>query len=258
MCHDNEAKLRNSEFTLCMADIMKDSSSTVDSLKSDIMREIYLNRMLLTSKRDKPEGWMLHSGLWSPFYIQLRLLSSYPGTLRKVGHAMTTMLAEEATHVNKIVGVAFAGVPIATVISITSGLPACHTRKLAGVRSEADLERAIAEYGQHSLLEGVIEDGDTLCIVDDLVTGMESKLVARRQVLDEVKRRGVKNVRCDDIAVILDRQQGAAERAKKSGLVLHSLIKFVDEGLPLIRDIMDEDEYSLVAGYLADPSKYQE
>ena len=229
----------------------------LEILKQSIMRDIYENRMLLTSFRDKKEGWTLVSGLWSPFYIQLRLLSSFPETLKKVARAMTIFLREVVPNVNKMVGVAFAGIPIATAISMESGMPACHTRKMVGVRTEEDLKRAIKEYGQHSLLEGVVEDGDVLCIVDDLVTGMESKLVARTQVLAEVERRGVRNVMCDDVAVILNRQQGADERAKDSGIRLHSLIGFIDEGLPFLQDIMYLDEHSLISNYLSDPSKHQ-
>ncbi|MFW9862317.1 MAG: orotate phosphoribosyltransferase [Candidatus Thorarchaeota archaeon] len=226
-------------------------------LKRNIMNEIYQNRMLLTASRDKKEGWTLVSGLWSPFYIQLRLLSSYPETLKKVGQAITILLNDEAPNVNKVIGVAFAGIPIATAVSIESGLPACHTRKMLGVRTEEDLRKAIEEYGQHSLLEGVIEDGDVLCIVDDLVTGMESKLIARTQVQAEIERREVQDVVCDDVAVVLDRQQGAKKRAKEAGIKLHALIDFVDEGLPLLQDLMDSEEYKLITSYLADPSKYQ-
>jgi orotate phosphoribosyltransferase len=213
--------------------------------------------MLLTASRDKKEGWTLISGIWSPFYIQLRLLSSYPATLKKVGRAMTMLLEERAPNVNKLVGVAFAGVPIATAISIESGLPACHTRKMLGVRTEEDLHRAIQEYGQHSLLEGILEDGDVLCIVDDLVTGLETKLIARTQIQSEIERRGVQDVICDDVAVVLDRQQGAKKKALESGIRLHSLIDFIDEGLSLLQDSMTPEEYSMIVGYLNDPSKHQ-
>jgi orotate phosphoribosyltransferase len=232
-------------------------TDNLDILKRHIMNEIYQNRMLLTASRDKKEGWTLVSGFWSPFYIQLRLLSSYPETLKKVGQAMTMLLNENAPNVNKVVGVAFAGVPITTAVSIESGLPACHTRKMLGVRTEDDLRKAIQEYGQHSLLEGVVEEGDVLCIIDDLVTGMESKLIARAQVQAEIERREVQDVVCDDVAVVLDRQQGAKKRAKEAGIRLHALIDFIDEGLPFLQDSMDSEEYRLIASYLADPARYQ-
>ncbi len=236
---------------------MVKDSARLDILKKEIMVDIYKNRMLLTSERDRPEGWRLVSGLWSPFYIQLRNLSSFPETMRKVGAAMTIMIKESAPAVDKLVGIAFSGIPIATAVSIESGLPACHTRKMLGVKTEADLQRALADYGQHSILEGVLKDGDVLCLVDDLVTGMESKMIARSQVLAEASKRELSEVSCNDVAVIIDRQQGAMKRAAEVGLKLHSLIQLVDEGLAFIKPLMSKSEYELVSGYLADPSKYQ-
>lgn len=215
------------------------------------MREIYQNRMLLTANRDRQEGWTLVSGLWSPFYIQLRLLSSFPSTLRRVGKAMAILLREEAPDVTKLVGVAFAGIPIATALSLESGLPTCHTRKILGVKSQEDFAKAIDSYGQHELLEGVLEDGDRLCIVDDLVTGLTTKLVARDQVLAEAERREIHDIKCTDIAVVIDRQQGALKKAQELGLNLHSVIRFVDEGLPDIKDLMNIQEYEQIRTYLA-------
>jgi orotate phosphoribosyltransferase len=226
-------------------------------LKKNIMQDIYENRMLLTSTRDKPEGWTLHSGLWSPFYIQLRILSSFPETLQKVGLALGTLVKEEAPHINRLVGIAFAGIPIATAMSLSIGIPACHTRKMVGVRTEQELQEAISKYGQHSLLEGEVKDGDAICLVDDLVTGMESKLVARGQVITELGKRGISDFTVDDIAVVVDRQQGARQRASELNVNLHSLIDLVDEGLPLIRDMMTEDEFTMVSDYLADPTGFK-
>ena len=229
---------------------MPGSKSVPVDLKRSIMEDIYNNRMLLTSVRDRPGGWTLISGQWSPFYIQLRLLSSFPETLRKVAEAMSIMIREEAPHVNRLVGVSFAGVPIATAITLESGIPSCHTRKLAGVRNEQDLKRLLKEYGQHALVEGVIEDGDSLCIVDDLVTGLESKLVARAQVMSEVFRRGLTDVRCEDIAVLIDREQGAAQRSQEMGLSLHAVIGFVSEGIQSIRGLMSDQEFSVIADFM--------
>lgn len=219
-------------------------------LKREIIHEIYQHRMIMTAPRDRPEGWTLISGRWSPFYIQLRHLSSFPETLRKIAVAMTQMIKEEMPDITRLVGVAFAGVPIATAISLESGIPACHTRKMVGVRTESDLISAIEKYGQHSLVEGVIEDDDSLCIIDDLVTGLESKLVARRQVLFEVEKRSLNGVTCDNIAVIIDRQQGAFQKAQDEGLGLHALIRLIDEGLPMLKDIIPPEEFSLIHNYL--------
>ena len=213
--------------------------------------------MLLTSTRDKSEGWTLHSGLWSPFYIQLRILSSFPETLNMVGKALGDLVKEEAPHINRLVGIAFAGIPIATAMSLSTGIPACHTRKIVGVRTEQELQEAISKYGQHALLEGEIRDGDAICLIDDLVTGMESKLVARGQVIAELEKRGVSNYTVDDIAVVVDRQQGARKRSGELKINLHTLIDLVDEGLPLLKDKMTDEEFMMVSDYLADPTGFK-
>jgi orotate phosphoribosyltransferase len=228
-----------------------------EDLKKEIMQDIYDNRMILTSIRDKPEGWIMHAGLWSPFYIQLRILSSFPETLEKVGAALSTLVKEEAPHVNRLVGIAFAGIPIATAMSLASGIPACHTRKIIGVRTEGDLQEAISKYGQHAIIEGEVNDGDVICLVDDLVTGMESKLLARGQVIAELEKRGVSDFSVDDIVVVIDRQQGARARAEELKINFFSLIDFVDEGLPLIEDRMSNEEYTLISNYLTDPTSFK-
>jgi len=229
----------------------------LEVLKKNIMRDVYEKRMILTSIRDRFEGWTLHSGLWSPFYIQLRVLSSFPETLKLVGNALSILIKEEAPSVNRLVGIAFAGIPIATAVSLESGIPACHTRKILGVQNEKELYEAIGKYGQHSLMEGEVQDGDVLCLVDDLVTGMESKLVGRAQVLAELEKREISDVTVDDIAVIIDRQQGARKRAKGLNIRLHSLIDLIDEGLPSIRDSMSEEEYQIVSEYLINPTSIE-
>lgn len=226
-------------------------------LKKRIMQDIYENRMLLTAVRDRPEGWTLHSGQWSPFYIQLRILSSFPQTLKLIGSAMGTLVKEEAAHINRLVGIAFAGIPIATAMSLSTGIPACHTRKVEGVRTEEELKDVIGKYGQHSLIEGEVCDGDAICLVDDLVTGMESKLVARKQVVAELERRGIGNYAIDDIAVVIDRQQGAQARANQFKVKLHSLIDLVDEGLSLIKDKMSAEEFNMVSDYLSNPTDFR-
>ena len=226
-------------------------------LKKRIMQDIYENRMLLTSVRDRPEGWTLHSGLWSPFYIQLRILSSFPQTLEMIGSALGALVKEEAPHINRLVGIAFAGIPIATAMSLSTGIPACHTRKVEGVRTEDEFKDAISKYGQHRLLEGEVCEGDAICLVDDLVTGMESKLVARGQVAAELEKRGINNYTIDDVAVVIDRQQGARVRANELKIRLHSLIDLVDEGLSLIKDKMTDEEFDMISDYLSNPTEFK-
>ena len=224
----------------------------------ELIRALYENGMIKTWFRDNPRGWRLVSGMWSPLYIQLRPLSSYPELLKKVGHALGRLIKEECSSVNRIIGLATAGIPIATAISLEANIPACFTRKLEGVRSLEDFNRFVKEYGEHSMIEGILEDGDTVGIVDDLVTKFDSKLLALKQLEFELKMRELMNVACSDVIVVLDREQGAKEIAKECGIVLHCLIPFMSKGVAWLKDVFADWEYEVIVDYLHDAEKYQD
>jgi orotate phosphoribosyltransferase len=222
-----------------------------------IVEGLYEHGLIRTWFRDRPEGWTLVSGLWSPFYIQLRPLCSYPDLLADCGRALGRMICEEIPEATKVVGIAMAGIPLATATAVTCGLPAAYTRKIEGVRSPEELADRLKEYGEHAQLEGELVDGDRLVLVDDLVTRLDSKLIAVRQAEFEVQRRGLQDVRCEHVAVIVDREQGAAEVARESGFGLHALTRFVSEAIPWLASKMHPVEVEVITGYLRDPQLYQ-
>lgn len=217
----------------------------------EIFVEMYRKGLIRTLKH-KPEGWYLLSGIWSPFYIQLRLLPSHPSLMNEIG----ILLGEKIKgYGNKLLGIAMAGVPIATSISINHGIPLCYTRKLAGVKNVEALQEYASQYGEHSLVEGEIDDGDKFIAIDDIVTRFDSKLVAIKQLEMEAERRG-KRIECVHVAVVIDRQQGAEEIAEQHGIKLHALIKFKD-AMEWLKGEMAEDEYETIMDYLEEPEKYQ-
>lgn len=231
-----------------------------EQLGKEIIGMLYDRGMIKTWYRDKQDGWTLVSGIWSPFYIQLRPIGSYPNSqdiLGKVGTVMGRIIKEEASDVNKIVGVAAAGVPIATAITLQEGIPMCYTRKLEGVKTVEQFETRIKEYGEHALLEGELNEGDTIAIVDDLVTRFDSKLLALEQVKYEAKKRDL-SVTCKDVAVLFDREQGADKRARDLGMDLHSVIQFKTKGIDWLKDKMSEEECRVIVDYLSNDKKYQD
>lgn len=224
----------------------------------EILKLLYENSMIRTFYRDKPEGWTLISGLYSPLYIQLRPLVSFPPLFEKVCKALVRMVAEEAPHLNRVVGIAMAGVPIAAGMSLVGGIPAGFTRKIENVKSVEAFREVISAYGEHALLEGELHSGDRIGIVDDLVTKFDSKLIALEQLKYEVHRRGLKDVACNTVIVVLDREQGGREAAEEASLALLSLIQFKTEGLSLLQDVMNKAEWETIAHYLQDPEYFQD
>ena len=221
--------------------------------EKEILTRLYEKRLIKTWCRDKPEGWVLISGIWSPFYIQLRNLPSYPDLLNEIGLLLGKKIKKYG---NKLLGIAMAGIPIGSSISLCHGVPLCYTRKLGGVKNLEDLEKYVGEYGEHSMVEGEIIEGDEFIAVDDIVTKFNSKLVALKQLEIEGRRRHCK-IKCKHIAVVIDRQQGAENIAAHYGLTIHSLLKFGDT-IQWIEEIMSEKEYEIIKDYLHNSDKYQD
>ncbi|MGB6063701.1 MAG: hypothetical protein WBG50_02770 [Desulfomonilaceae bacterium] len=224
----------------------------------EILRLLYEHRMIRTFYRDNPGGWTLVSGLYSPLYIQLRPLMSYPSVFENVCKAMARMVREEAPEINKVIGIAMAGVPIAAGMSLAGGIPAGFTRKMDNVKSLAQFREAITLYGEHSLLEGELATGDHIALVDDLVTRFDSKLLALEQVKYEVARQRLQRVECRTVVVVLDREQGGREMAEKEKVKLLSLIPFKTMGLVLLKGIMEKTEWETISHYLEEPGYFQE
>jgi uridine monophosphate synthetase len=228
-----------------------------EKLGKAICGELYTRGMIHTWYRDKPEGWTLISGLWSPFYINLRPLCSHPSLLMEVGKALGKTIQNECGRIDRVVGIAMAGIPISVSISLTQKIPSCFTRKLEGVRNLEQFEAHLREYGQHSMIEGELTQGDHVVLVDDLVTRFDSKLIAFRQLEAEAEMRGL-TIDATHVAVLFDREQGAREMASEHGIHLHSLIPFESKGITWLESVFDPVEYDVIRSYLQNSDAFQD
>lgn len=227
-----------------------------EELGQQIMLALYDHGMFQTWYRHRPEGWTLISGLWSPIYLQLRELASYPAILTAVGEALSRLIRRDVPDADCLVGVAFAGIPLAIAASLRSGIPAAMTRKIAG-RDEQATQEALESYGQHATVEGRLVSGSRLVLIDDLVTRFDSKLTAAQQVRHEVERRGLQDVSCQDVVVLIDREQGAAATAASRGFSLHAMIRLKSQGLEWLRPRLARAEYDVLRAYFDDPGPFQ-
>lgn len=230
-----------------------------EKLGKQILEELFQCNAIKTWYRDKKEGWTLHSGLWSPIYISLRELTSKKNAqklLELIGNSLGKLIKNEIGQVDKVIGIAMTGIYIATSITAFSGIPSLYTRKLENVKNLEDFEKFISQYGDHKLIEGDIENNDKIVIIDDLVTRFTSKILALEQLKYVAKKRNIK-INCKDFVVLLDREQGAKEKAKELGYNLYSLIPFKSK-LHWLENKFDPQEYSVIKDYFEDYSKFQD
>jgi orotate phosphoribosyltransferase len=228
-------------------------------LGDELVRRLYGAGVIRTWLRDEPEGWELMSGAWSPFYVNFRDAPADPELFRFLIDAGAELVREEVPQATQLVGLAAAGVPFAAGLAYALGLPMGYTRKLPNVRRVEDLDGGAAEsYGSHRLVEGGFRDGDRVALVDDLVTGFDSKEIALRQLELELRARAVEDVRAAAVVVFVERGAEARRRAEAAGVRLVSLVTLDGARLGALRGAAGDRELDVISAYLDDPAPFQD
>ena len=150
----------------------------------------------------------LTSGRVSPYYIDLRVVPSFPDAFKQIcdfyGEVITSQIGQK--NFDRVAAVPIAGIPFGSRIAYDLQKPFFYVRK--GVRF----------HGRQRRVEGILHSGDRVLLVDDLVTtGLTLKQVAEAVTAEG----GIVN----DTVALLDREEGGKEELAKSGIKLHTLLK---------------------------------
>jgi orotate phosphoribosyltransferase len=169
----------------------------------------------------------LTSGKVSPYYIDLRIVPSFPDAFRQIcdfyGESITSQIGLK--NFDRIAGVPIAGIPFASQIAYNLKKPFLYVRK--GVRL----------HGRQRRVEGILVSGDRVLLIDDLVTtGLTMKKAAEAITAEG----GI----VKETVALLDREEGGKEKLAKNGIQLHALLK-ISEVANALYEIGAIDEQNL-------------
>jgi len=145
----------------------------------------------------------LKSGIRSPFYVDLRVVISFPDVLGSIGALIAAEVARCGG--DRIAGIPYAGLPLAVAASLAARLPLIYPR------------REEKGYGTRRRIEGLFEPGERVVLIDDIITDGASKFEAI-QPLEEA------GLVVKDLVILIDREQGGRELLASKGYTLHAVL----------------------------------
>ncbi len=143
----------------------------------------------------------LRSGVVSNEYFDKYRFESDPALLADIARASEALVPPA---IDALAGLELGGVPLATMISQVTGLPAVFVRKEAKT------------YGTCQLAEGAEIEGRRLCIVEDVVTSGGA-------ILDAASELRARGAILGPVICVIDRESGGREKLAVEGLELSAL-----------------------------------
>jgi len=150
--------------------------------------------------------FVLRSGKRSRYYLDKYRFETRPDILEALGDRIAAAVAEVEPDAARLAGPELGAVALAAAASLASGLPFVIVRKAA------------KEYGTSNRLEGVYEEGELVCLVEDVVTSGGALLEA----VDALRAAGlvVRTAVC-----VVDREEGGADALAGQGVRLRPIFR---------------------------------
>jgi len=155
----------------------------------------------------------LASGAKSNYYIDIKKASTKPAVLSLIADTMAEEIKAKGLKPDRVAGVVLGSIPLATALSLKTGIPLLMVRK----------ERK--DHGTGRLVEGELNAGETVLVVEDVITTAGSSIKA----INELRGEGAK---VSYVMSVIDREGGGRENLAEIGIELHALVK----GSDLLKD----------------------
>lgn len=160
-------------------------------------------------------NFTLRSGRTSSYYLDKYRFSTVPGVLDQLGELFAQRIeaiGREVGEVDRLAGAELGGIPLVTAASLKTGLPCVFVRN------------AKKGYGTAQQLEGTIEAGDRVVLIEDVATTGGQAIEAVGVLRDagaEVAR----------LICTIDRLEGAQDNCAAAGVAFESLFTVRDLGI---------------------------
>jgi orotate phosphoribosyltransferase len=153
--------------------------------------------------------FLLRSGRRSSYYLDKYRFETRPELLGPLGERLAAAAHEHEPDAVRLAGPALGAVALAASASLASGLPFVIVRDSA------------KEYGTANRLEGPFEEGEVVCLIEDVVTSGG----ALAEAVGALREAGlvVRNAIC-----VVDREEGGADALARLGVRLRSLYRAGD------------------------------
>jgi orotate phosphoribosyltransferase len=172
----------------------------------------------------------LTGGRTSPYYIDLRIVPSFPDAFRRICDLYVNFIKSElgAENFDRIAGIPTAGIPFASIIAYHLNKPFLYIRQRTRL------------HGRERRIEGLLMPGDRVLLIDDLITTGGSLRQAREAIRAEG---GI----VTNAVVLLDREEGGKQKLAEDNVTLHYLLRVSEAAEKLYEmDAIKEDQYKLI------------
>ena len=181
----------------------------------------------------------LASGKQSAYYIDLRVLPSFPGYFRLGISALKDMVAEKVGRFDTFASVPTSGLVFGSALAYEMNKPFIYVRKEPKA------------YGTNKMIEGFLEPDSKVIIVDDVATTGTSLSSAV-----EIIRANSGIV--EDVVALVDRHEGGEDKLKKMGVKLSAVTGINDIVNALYKaGLIDENTLESVLKQMVTQGEYE-
>ncbi len=146
--------------------------------------------------------FVLSSGRRSSYYLDKYRFETEPSLLRRIASGLARHLDP---HIDRLAGPELGAVALVTALSLETGLPFVIVR------------RAAKDHGGSREMEGLLKPGDSVAIIEDVITTGGQALAAA----ERVERAGG---RVRQILAVVNREEGGQEAISAAGYPLTCLL----------------------------------